>query len=382
MFDMFRRIYALFNFELMKLNQHLIQELENGTAARGGTQHEQMTRSLVNFIHFILPGRYRRELEVENFLDQAEREIDAEEAQIENYTQTLNRWKINYQGAVPLPPPSMSDEVQRRCFELYRSLNNPEAHPVIKVSTEFKVNPDLYLNTYFNSTPHFKRFFLERIKDAEGDVSKEKLAFFMMIPRLKSLPLDAVREIVLAANNLEYQVLPSSLFKEVQKLDLNYYFEKLSNEQIKMIFTRSFDAEEYMSLLLDLTRSKLKLEPANQMRDLIDYAPVQEEKRQERIKHKYLLNLEKIHRPGLRIKLLATKKDFDQASVDFSNCVRTYHSKPQSDVFTVYQNDKEPLACVEIMHNKILQLKGVRNETPSLVIRTLVEDLLNHARRA
>lgn len=239
---------------------------------------------------------------------------------------------------------------------------------------------DLFLKKNFNFTNHFKRFFLERIY-RDDEIDTNKLLLLMLLPRKKELSHDVLREIMLTITFIDlYKELSETEINTLMNIGddkLNFFFNKLSQDQIRLIFTRPFDLDEYIELLLDLNELSAELDPANNMSDLIKNAPSTLKKTEARLVHKFLKDLKS---DEFEINILLTPKSFERASKLFSNCVAIYFNRFHSDIFIVTK-DRTPIACVEISNNKIVQIAGKQNQPLAPQINDHIYDIFEKAKR-
>ena len=252
-----------------------------------------------------------------------------------------------------------------------------------KITNEFLSDIDLFMKTHLQFTTHYKRFLLERISK-NGEIDSSRLFLLMLIPNVKTMPLDVLREITLSLNNLEVTLSSSEISRLMYaKVLVDTYFKKLSPTEIKSIFTRPYSARDYLNLLLDtydfelLTKQDPTFEPAITMQELVLNAPSTKENQRKRLKHPYLLNLYELN-SRYEVKVLLSHSEFQNAGNTFSNCVASYYNTERS-VFTLMQGSN-PIACVEVMGDKIVQCSGYKNNETTPEVTAYVKDLFKRAK--
>ena len=232
-------------------------------------------------------------------------------------------------------------------------------------------NSDDFINEHFQTSGQFKRFFFERVMD-NGKIIGDKLLFLLLIPRRKEMPIDHLKQIIIGCNNVKFEISFDERLKLNQIVTTNHVnrlFAKLSDDQIKMIFTRPFDAEDYINLIIETTEP---LEPSRTMSELIDSAIVNPENANRRLRHSYLSKIKE--NKTYNFQVLLSKRDFNRASRDFSNCVKNYHDF-SCDVFTVTDFNGNPVACVKIQNHKITEIAGYKNNDVNPVDKSKIKEI-------
>lgn len=260
----------------------------------------------------------------------------------------------------------------------------PEAK-ILPLVQQLKENPDLFLETYFQKSQSFKRMFLERVSD-EGEVFSGNVLFLLLLPRVKTIGLDHLREMVIAANfreELDYCIDDMiDLFPQKHKID--DLFEHFTDQEIKSVFTRRYDPEDYIDLLKDsfsLNLQDNRLIPAPTLDRVIDDASVTKEFRDAKLTHKFLLKIEP-NLPKYKVKVLLLKSEFMEGGKAFSNCVRSYYNSPDQDCFTLSSFDNTPLACVRVKDGEIVEMSGYRNAPLSSQITEEIDLAFKKAKTA
>lgn len=279
------------------------------------------------------------------------------------------------------------DERNSEIRAFVRSVVEQEKEKEVKnerIVKSFKENTDLFLETYFQNTQSFKRFFLERVYE-DGAVNEGKLLFLMLVPRIKTMPIDSLREVVMAANFEAEEFYGDEVndMKELvdKKEQIEALFKDFSIAEIKSIFTRTYHPNDYLNLLQDTFFANLENEPfipANKMKDLIDYAPVTKKMNEIKLSHPYLKKLPDLL-PEYRVKILYSKDDYIVTGRSFSNCVSAYYRK-SSNIFTLSDATGSPVACVEISDHKVKEMSGFRNASLSRDVKSKITTALKKAR--
>ena len=251
------------------------------------------------------------------------------------------------------------------------------------ITQEFESDVDAFISKRINLTSSLKRFILERIK-TDGSLNSSKIIFLRLIPKSLELPVDSVREIILANNlikNNDFAQRRIDLIMEISDSDLDRYFIDFSPTQIKQVFTREFHFEDYVTCLIETKaieikeNRQVKFTPAKTMGEIIDESDATRDRIKNRLKHPYLLQMKD---PELVVKVLLTMRDFAVAGQSFANCVRTY-ANARTDVFTVSSLSGDLIACVEV-DKKIVQLSGVRNGSVNPVYVKKIHEMFNRAK--
>ena len=331
---------------------------------------------VATLLHNLLPGKEARTNEINTF------RVQAEQNNARNFYRNRQPAPRNiYEAEVEGFGRHIAEEQERNrqawAAERTRSLLQMEM---------LRDDIDLFLKTYVQFTSPFKKFFVERMF-SEKQLNESKLRMLLSIPRIKTMPIDFLREIILSLNHVKFDN-PFSLINSpqakvwfhtfVESGILDDYFKDFTDEQIRLVFTREYSASGYMNLIYTLQGKGVvtPLKVSNNMPELI----FQNDPEKKELRHNYLELLPSIKHDHFKFRLVRSRSEYAWTGQHFSNCVRgMFEPNSLSDIFTVSTHNGDPVACVEYRLSRIVQIAGYGNTQVSRSVVDFVNKSLRDA---
>lgn len=258
---------------------------------------------------------------------------------------------------------------EQRIKEIFYFLeNNFDLKNKIEVKSlnlvkEFKDSPKEFISKNFNSNQSFIRFYLEKSYD-EGIVNVDFITSSLFVPKRNEINGESLKKILISiySSNLKTKIFC------LQTMDAwNDLFKKYTEKEIETLFCKKFKKDDFLYCLENV--DKLVFE-----KKFDSFSNMVKEIKKRKIP-KYLLNFNfKIE--SLDYKFLLTQSEYDECSELFSNCIKSYYNKINSNIIC-YFKDNNPIACIEIDDfGKILELKGYKNGVVPKETKTQIECLM------
>lgn len=228
---------------------------------------------------------------------------------------------------------------------------------------EVKENPQEFVRKYFNSSQSFVRSYLENLY-ANHELDLMFLKNTMLIPRKKEINPEDFKKILIAVKAIEIDIENSRFNKIYENVD----WVEFPLESVVKLYTKGFNRTDYKSAMNLLAEPFVfeKIKNVNSFREICD-------KIEERTLPEWVNKLKSNH---FEIEVLRTKNQYDQASIDFSNCVKTYYKSPS--VIFLMKSIQNPVACVCLsMNGKLLEASGKSNQKLSHSIDLEIREVLS-----
>lgn len=238
--------------------------------------------------------------------------------------------------------------------KLFHEANNPQDEPKVKLSSfglkeEYLADKKEFCQKYFKmKSNNFLQFYEDRVLNANQGVNTDYLYFSLLVPQRDKLSTDALRRCL--QNYPQGSGLDDLVYSKL-KDKTDAMFQGYTPEQVERLFTNyqgieNFsDLEEYVNRTLPVAKNFIEL------LDLL------EEK-------KLTPELERINRKsidGWLVKVLKSKREYNEASNVFKNCVKGYIKYSNQYIITFYKQDM-PEVCVSVGNKRITQISGVSNQ--------------------
>lgn len=350
--------------------------------------HKTSTNALAIVTHFLISGRQTRVLEIQAFYQEvvdrrnnALRNMMAQEARQQNDNlQALRRMAAqhgaNFQGRTmslveyqemlrreryqPAPP------TPRKPYEIYED----ELKEKVK-------NLQSFTEEFFTRSQSLARFLGESLKDEKGELNMFLLRTILLIPKRKTLSIDAVKSIVQSAKQLQdsgsgfyNRDILMGLSKDPDIMAL--LFKNYSEQDLKTLLTNRYTGDQFFKWIIQVAEEGYTENPnVKFIAHIVDNPP-------RKLVISKLKDLESLPMEnGYSFKVFSKKNDFVQAKEDFKNCIMSYFERRDTDTFGLYQNGN-PVACVSISPRfEILQIKAPFNNQASVAHVAVVRSALS-----
>lgn len=210
------------------------------------------------------------------------------------------------------------------------------------ISDWHQLGPKDFAAKYFNkSSSNFINFLNDRTL-VHGVIQENFLNFATSIPKVTEMSIDSLRKILI--NPVNHPIL-------VSKEQLELIFQNYTTLQIERIFTNHLGKDRFNELQ-DLNKPALIYSNFILLLEgEVDNAKEISEKSQK---------INNLVLGDFTIKVLRTQGDYNRASDDFSNCIRSYFDA-DGEVLT-FSKEGQPEACVYVVDQKIQEIRGFKNK--------------------
>jgi len=227
----------------------------------------------------------------------------------------------------------------------------------------FNENPQEFIRNNFNKNQSFIRFYLEKAF-LDGSPQFKFIRNSLLVPKRKTINPESLKKILISLYSGAPYIQDSNFPKESF---IEQIFEKYTEQQIETLFCKRFETKEFEIFWEQIHKDKvLNLPICDSFREF--------GLESKKIIPREILEMD-LNVADLNPKLLKTKRDYDEASSIFSNCVKTYFDR-QSYVVTYSGKDNRPVACVNFNNDKkILEMSGFRNASLDRSLKKKILDV-------
>lgn len=306
-------------------------------------------RGFLVLLHLILPGRAGREIVSEFLARESQNSNEALRSSL-NVLKTLDVHTLRVNEPLPQDKnySQNMDESRLKWLQFKK-----------EVMEEFKDLPS-FVKKYLQNAQSLIRFIGAKAKFPDGRTDEYFVMFLLSIPKRKELSVDSLKAILQGATFNDGRVDSMAFIQKYLKdaEAVSEAFSDYTEEDLRHLLTSRHTSGQYVSWLNLVLIKKDKTNPKEKFLTHI----IDNEKRT--LLNKELLELDGETSGPYRIKVLQSKRDYDQAKNKFHNCVRTYFEDSDQDVVTLY-HEESPVLCVSFSQNfQLMQAKAPFNESP------------------